>query len=123
MLQAIDADGASRIDFRPIAEIAVPAAWFEEKGVEFRLDADDLDQYRFAAFWLDGKPFALMSYVNGSTDSLSLLAGDTGSDETPVAAHVSAVADAFRLPPSLFSWRENGELVSFSRTGAASATA
>ena len=123
MLQAIDADAAARINFRPIAEIAVPAAWFKEKGVEFLLDADDFDQYRFAAFWLDGKPFALMGYVNGATESISLLVGDMGGDETPVAAHVAAVADVFRLSPSLFSWRENGELVSFSRTGAASATA
>ena len=123
MTQEIGAEDASRINFQPVAEIALPPTWFREKGIEFHPETDDLDRYGFAPFWLDGKPFALMHYMNGPNESVSLLAGDMGDNEVRVATHVSAVAEAFGLSPSLFSWRENGEHVSFSRVGIAPATA
>lgn len=123
MLRAIDRESASHINFQPTAEIAVPITWFREKGIEFYTDLDDLDQYEFAAFWLDGLSFALMHYMSSFDQSVSLLIGGIGGDRTNVAFHVSAIAEALGLSPSLFSWRENGEHVSFLPIGAASALA
>lgn len=123
MLRAIDRESASHINFEPTAEIAVPLTWFRDKGIEFYTDLDDLDQYEFAAFWLDGLLFALMHYMSSSDQSVSLLIGAMGGNRTNVASYVSAVADALGLSPSLFSWRENGEYVTFLHIGAASALA
>ena len=123
MLVPLNRRDALLINFQPVANIAVPVSWFKEKGFEFHREIDDLDWFEFAPFWLNGKPIALMRHVSSPGQDVMLLVEETKGDEISVAAHASAAAEAFGLAPSLFSWRENGERVSFPRSGSASAAA
>lgn len=123
ILQAISRENAMRINFQPIAEIAVSVVWFKDNGVKFYSDIDDLDQYEFAPFWLDGIIIALMHYVHNPSENVMLLVAQVGSDEANVKPYVFAAAENFGLPLSCFTWRENGERVSFSKVGATSVSA
>ena len=120
MIKRLDIDQIDGLNLIPVAAIAAPIERFRDLGYTFDHDTDDLDQFEFAAFEVEGKGvFALMHYDHATEPDTSLLFEDRINGEGAFLSMMAAVADAFGLPGSLFHWRWNGQPVSLANPSTA----
>jgi hypothetical protein len=119
MIKRLSIDQIDGLNLIPVASIAAPTGRFRELGYEFHRDADDLDQYEFAAFEMEGRGvFALMHYDHAIDPITSLLFDERIEGEDAFLSMMAAMAEAFGLPGSLFHWRWNGQRVSLAEPAA-----
>ncbi|WP_159013328.1 hypothetical protein [Acidisoma sp. S159] len=111
MINRLGPESLAGTDFSPIAELHVPIMWFKnDMGVEFYRGQDDLDDYEYATFEIEGRgKLILMRYVNAPTDYVSLLLADNFAWGQTFGATMASIAEELRVPPWLFHWREGGE--------------
>ncbi len=109
MLSAVHAfpDGVNLV---PAAAIRVPISWFEDRGVDFHREQDDLDTYRLAAFRLPKAGWiALMQYDGNHSLSTTLMIDTQHDHEDSLQSIIAEAADAFGLPVSDFRYKKKSE--------------
>jgi len=73
----MDPQTRQRYEFIPQAILVRPPAFFAARGIPFRRDSDDLNDYEVAELLLDGElPFALMRHEGTPADETELYLPD-----------------------------------------------
>lgn len=78
MIARMDPQTRERYEFVPQAILKRPPSFFWEKGISFRTDTDDLNDYQVAELSLNGDiPFALMRHEGTPSDETEVYLPDS----------------------------------------------
>jgi hypothetical protein len=106
MLKPLDFEKFSKNDLIPQAIIRRPLSYFQERGLGFTHNQDDLDELDAAAFSLDDKLFfALMHHRGYPKDTTELcLTRSFGENLDNISAAIRAILAQFQLEPDALEW-------------------
>ena len=105
MIDAFVRETPHVLDLAPQAEIDKPVSFFKQRGLEFTVDSDDLDEYEFTdvAGSQAAPPFALMQYRTGGHKTILLFSSDV-CREYGFDLAVNSIARALDVPIEAFAW-------------------
>jgi hypothetical protein len=88
----------------PQAILKRPPAFFAAKGIEFRTELDDLNEYQVAELALDDLPFALMRHAGTPPDETEVYL----PDNVPLSHLSEAIGRILKeldLPSAVIGWQ------------------
>lgn len=106
MIAKMDPKARGKHEFVAQAILKQPPAFFVAKGIAFRTELDDLNEYQVAELALDGLPFALMRHEGTPLDETEVYLPDSIplSDVSDVIGHILKELD---LPSAAISWQRH----------------